>query len=102
MARDKKAPKGELDKTVIVVMTDGEEDHSREVTKQGAKAALDCCKAKSWQVVFLGADFDAFGEASQVGVAAGQTLNMTVGNYGATMATTGLRVGLPGNRGPGD
>lgn len=51
------AEKANADKTVIVVMTDGEENHSREVTKQGAKAALDRCKAKGWQVVFLGAVF---------------------------------------------
>jgi Mg-chelatase subunit ChlD len=79
------AEKANDDKTVIVVMTDGAENHSREVTKQGAKTALDRCKAKGWQVVFLGADFDAFGEAAQVGVAAGQSLNMAAGNYGATM-----------------
>jgi hypothetical protein len=35
--------------------------------------------------VFLGADFDAFGEAAQVGVETAQTLNMKAGNYQASM-----------------
>jgi Mg-chelatase subunit ChlD len=79
------AEKAADDKTVIVVMTDGQENESREVTKQGAKAALDRRKSRNWQVVFLGADFDPFGEAAQVGIAAAQTLNMSAGNYQASM-----------------
>lgn len=79
------AEKASPDKAVIVVMTDGAENHSREITKQGARAALDRCKGRNWQVAFLGADFDAFGEAAQVGVGAAQTLNMTAGNYQASM-----------------
>jgi len=73
------------DKTIIVVMTDGQENASQELNKQAAKAVVERCKAKNWQVIFLGADFDAFGEASNVGVAASSTLNMSAGNYGATM-----------------
>lgn len=72
-------------RTVIVVMTDGYENASREVTREGAKAALDRCKTKDWQVVFLGADFDAFGQSASVGVAASHTLNMSAGNYGKSM-----------------
>ncbi len=83
------AEKANEDKTVVVVMTDGEENHSREVTKQDAKAAIDRCKTRGWQVVFLGADFNAFGEAAQVGVGAASTLNMTAGNYGASMRGLG-------------
>jgi uncharacterized protein YegL len=69
------------DKAVVVVMTDGHENASREVTKEGAKAAFDRARAKNWQVVFLGADFDAMGQAASVGTSAAQTLNTTKGNY---------------------
>lgn len=79
------AEKTDNEKTVIIVMTDGAENASREVTKEQAKAAIDRCKARGWQVLFLGADFDAFGEASSVGVGFANTINMTSGNYGATM-----------------
>jgi len=45
------AEKSNDDKTVIVVMTDGAENHSREVTKEGARSALDRCKGRNWQVL---------------------------------------------------
>jgi hypothetical protein len=33
------------------------ENSSREITKEGAKAALERVEAKGWEVVFLGAEF---------------------------------------------
>ena len=72
-------------RTVIVVMTDGHENASREVTKEQARAAVQRCKAKHWQVVFLGADFDAFGEAGEVGVTSAQTLRTNSGRYEVSM-----------------
>lgn len=71
------------EQAVIVVMTDGEENASREMSREQARAALDRCRDRNWQVVFLGADFDAFNEASKVGTMAGQTLNASGGNYAA-------------------
>ena len=45
------------EKAVLVIMTDGEENASKELTRAGAKAALDRARAKGWEVVFLGAEF---------------------------------------------
>lgn len=73
------------DKAVIVVMTDGQENASREVTRDGAKAALDRVKAKGWDVVFLGANFDNIDDASSVGVFAGQQMAMAPGTMNASM-----------------
>lgn len=82
------AVKENAKKTVIVVMTDGEENCSKEITtKEGAANIIKGCQDKNWQVVFLGADFDAFGQANSVGVSAGQTMVMTRGNYDVTMNT---------------
>lgn len=67
------------EKTAIVVMTDGAENSSREVTLKDASAAVDRCKAKGWQVVFLGADFNAFAEAGRMGVTFDHTLNVASG-----------------------
>jgi hypothetical protein len=64
-------------KAVIVVMTDGEENSSTELTKKGAKAALDRARAKGWEVVFLGAEFANFSDAEGVGNV--QSKNMAVG-----------------------
>lgn len=70
------------EKTVVVVMTDGAENASREVSRKDARAIVSRCKEKGWQVVFLGADFDAFAEADRMGVPQTGTLNVTSGNYG--------------------
>ncbi len=72
-------------KAVLIVMTDGEENSSREVTKQGAAAALERIRKRGWQVVFLGANFDAFAEADKVGVAAAQTINAAPAAMRASM-----------------
>lgn len=73
------------DKAVVVVMTDGQENASREVTREGAKAALDRVKKKGWDVVFLGANFDNISDAASVGVAVGQQMAMAPGAMNASM-----------------
>lgn len=73
------------DKAVLVVMTDGQENASREVTRDGVKAALERVKAKGWETVFLGANFDNIADASSVGVAGGQQMAMSAGTMNASM-----------------
>ncbi len=71
------------DKASIVIMTDGEENQSKEVSKDGSRKILDSMRGKGFAVVFLGADFDAMKQASDVGTMRAQTLNTSYGNYGA-------------------
>jgi len=78
-------------KAAIAIITDGAENRSREITRKGAKAMLDRMRDKGFDVVFLGADFDAFQEAAAVGTMAGQTLNMSEGNYVAAAAALSRR-----------
>lgn len=73
------------DKAVIVVMTDGQENASQEVTREGVKTALDRVKAKGWEVVFLGANFDNISDADSVGVQGGQQMAMSAGAMGVSM-----------------
>lgn len=73
------------DKAVLVIMTDGEENASREVTKDGAKAALDRFEKRGWETVFLGADFAKFDDAASIGMAAGRTMAMAPGRMQASM-----------------
>jgi len=61
------AEKDKPEKAVIVIMTDGEENSSKEMTKTSAKAALDRVRAKGWEVVFLGTEFSNFDDATGVG-----------------------------------
>src|ERR1700754_2209972 len=58
-------------------MTDGEENASKEITKAGAKAALDRARAKGWEVVFLGAEFANFSDAEGVGNSASRNMAVT-------------------------
>jgi hypothetical protein len=73
------------DKAVIVVMTDGQENASREVTRDGAKAALERVKSKGWDVVVLGANFDNISDAASVGVGGAQQIAMAPGTMNASM-----------------
>jgi hypothetical protein len=74
------------DKAVIVMMTDGAENASREVTRDGIKQALDRVKARGWEVIFLGANFDNISDAGSVGVGRGQQMAMSAGTMDASMA----------------
>lgn len=79
------------EKAVIVIMTDGHENASREVTKDGAKAALDRARAKGWDVVFLGAEFATFDDAEAVGVASAKSMAMSPGRFSGSMERLGKK-----------
>lgn len=74
------------DRATVIIVTDGQENASREVTREGAKVMLDRVREKGWDVVFLGANFDAFSQAASLGGAAAQTLNVTPGAMQAAMS----------------
>lgn len=67
-------------KAILVIMTDGAENASREVTKEGVKASLQRVEAKGWEVVFLGAEFAKFADADDIGV--GQAKRMAMSKDG--------------------
>ena len=64
---------GYYDKLAIIIMTDGHENASQELSVKDAKALLDKCRAKNWQVIFLGANFDNATQATSYGNAAAAT-----------------------------
>ncbi|HAY08154.1 MAG TPA: vWA domain-containing protein [Hyphomonas sp.] len=73
------------ERAVIVIMTDGAENASTEVTKDGAKAALDRARARGWEVVFLGAEFAKFSDADSVGVIRSKAMAMSAGSMELSM-----------------
>lgn len=80
------------DKVAIIIMTDGFENASVELTVQQAKDALERCRAKGWQVIFLGANFDNAQQAASYGNSLGSTAKAV--NLNAAMsATASLRSG---------
>lgn len=74
------------EKAVIVIMTDGLENSSHELTKEGAKAALARAEAKGWEVVFLGAEFARFDDAEAVGVSAAKSMAVGQGSMQDSMS----------------
>lgn len=73
------------EKAVLVIMTDGLENASREMTGEGAKAALDRARGHGWEVVFLGAEFSNFADADAVGVVGQKSMAVGAGNFNTTM-----------------
>jgi len=76
------------DKLALIIMTDGLENASREYTHAAAKALLDDCRAKNWQVIFLGADFDNAAQAASYGNVATQTVAAAAASMGPAMEAT--------------
>jgi hypothetical protein len=54
-------------KASIVIVTDGDENGSNHTSADQARALLDWCRAKGWQVTFLGADFNNSKQAKLLG-----------------------------------
>lgn len=71
------ANKDTYDKAVLVIMTDGAENASKNLTLTQAKQLLDGCRAKGWQIIFLGADYDNAAEAASYGNMAAGTAQVS-------------------------
>ena len=78
-------------KVVIVVVTDGQENSSREFTKdQVAKMIKARMEKDGWQFVFLSADLAAIGDAQGVGIQADAVLFFAKTNQGSADAWSSL------------
>lgn len=65
---------GNYDRGVMVIVTDGQENASRTYTKPMIKERISAAQESGlWAIIYLGADVDAFAEASQMGIAAQNT-----------------------------
>lgn len=53
---------------VVVTITDGEENQSREHTRDGIRRLVQAKQAQGWTFVFLGAGLDAYAEARSLGI----------------------------------
>lgn len=58
--------KAKDDRIVLVILTDGEENQSREFTYERVGAAISAAQADGWAIVFLGANFDAWNFAGKI------------------------------------
>jgi Mg-chelatase subunit ChlD len=72
---------------VLVILTDGAENSSREFTLPEVKKLIEKRRAKGWQVVFLGADQDAITVAAGMGIGRETSLAYTARMTGKSMST---------------
>lgn len=78
------------DKVLMVIMTDGEENSSREYTQAQFKARVERLQATGrWSFVFMGANQDAWGNAQQWGFYRG---NVTIFNSTSTGTSAAFTV----------
>lgn len=77
------ADAGKYDKVAMIIMTDGEENYSTELSVADARKLLDECRAKNWQVIFLGADFRNTVQAGTYNNDVNATLSASAGTYSA-------------------
>lgn len=76
---------------VFVVMTDGYENASREWSPEQIRKLVEKTKQdKDWEVVFLGADVDAFAASDRLGINRGSTVTLDKSNVGLAMHATAM------------
>jgi hypothetical protein len=74
------------DKVIFVILTDGQENASREYSKEQINRMITHQKDKyAWDFVFLGANQDAFAVGSSFGLSRGQTMTYTADAVGTNM-----------------
>lgn len=75
----------------IVIVTDGHENASRFTTHAQAKAVLDWCRAKGWQITFIGAEFDNASQAKLLGATKGSMIGVSKANLKAATQALGMK-----------
>jgi uncharacterized protein YegL len=85
------ADRPQVDKVVTVIMTDGEENSSREWTHDAVKALISQKESEGiWTFVFLGASPEAWDQGRSLGIPAANVAQYDADHYRATFACAAL------------
>ncbi len=77
-----------FDKAIVVIVTDGQENSSREWSKAALHAAIDeRIKRGNWTFTYLGTQPETWDDASSLGVGVGASATYNAQNAGATYST---------------
>ena len=82
-------------KTVFVIITDGMENSSREYTAEAVRAMIEREKEYGWEFFFLGANIDAIGAASRIGIHADRQRIAGNGGGGGEQQENGAQLRSP-------
>lgn len=90
-------------KQIIVIITDGQENRSREYTQASVASMVSAGKNKGWEFIFIGANQDAVLTGQRYNFDIGKTITYTQSNIGtasvfnaASSLTGNLRSGVGG------
>lgn len=67
----------EVDRNILVILTDGYENASREYSLEAIKSKIADLEEKNWQIVYLAANQDAFAAGGGLGMTGGQTITLS-------------------------
>jgi len=71
------------EKVIIIIMTDGHENASKEYSAETVKELVEHQKEKyNWEFIYLGANQDAIGEGCKIGVSRNKSLNYDANTVG--------------------
>jgi hypothetical protein len=77
-----------FDKAIVVIVTDGQENSSREWSKTALHAAIDeRIKRGNWTFTYLGTQPETWDDATSLGMGVGASATYNAANAGATYAT---------------
>lgn len=74
------------DRVVFVIMTDGEENSSKEYTLKAVREMIEDRQKNGWKFLFLGADIDSYAVGGSLGVDANTISNYSKKSTGDTMS----------------
>jgi uncharacterized protein with von Willebrand factor type A (vWA) domain len=85
------SPDNRFDKTLFLIMTDGESNSDKNYTKDRIKLMIEEMEEHfKWNFIFIGANQDSFSAANGMGISAGKTMNWSADTEGINVAYSSI------------
>lgn len=80
------------EKAIIMIITDGGENSSREYTQATVQEKVKAAEARGWEVIFLAQNLDAASAGASLGILRGASINLSNGAIGMMEGYTTMSV----------